>query len=223
MRLSNFWIPVIDTARAAIKQPEQQAAALASQLASMLDAAAARAQSKGFSDDDIQLSLFAVVAWIDELAMSWPWSGEADWRRTPLQRTYFSTTRAGAAFFEKLDALPDEATEVREVYALVLLAGFQGRYIHRPPAELHTYRRSLFERVAAERTLTPLAINQPLFPDANLRTQPPAPYMRGLVPSLVGLLVILVPICLLLCLYVLLDYRLAQTAAEWLSPLASHG
>ena len=220
MRLSNFWVPVMDAARSAIEQSNQDAVSLAAQLTSTLDAAALRAQSKGFSDDEVQLSLFAVIAWIDELAMSSAWAGEAAWRRAPLQRTYFSTTRAGAAFFEKLETLPDEATEVREVYALVLLAGFQGRYIHLPSDELKRYRRDLLERVAAERVMAPLASNHALFPDSSAHTQPPAPYMRGLVPPLVSLLVILMPICLLLGLYLFLDYRLAYMASQWLSPLA---
>ena len=220
MRLSNFWIPVIDSARVAMTQPTQDAASLSAQLTATLDATAARAQDAGFSPEDVQLVLFAVVAWIDELAMSREWPGAAAWRLAPLQRHYFSTTRAGVAFFEKLEALPDDATEVREVYGLVLLAGFHGRYTHRPAGERAEYRRALLERIAQERQMKPLGVEHPLFPQSGAGARRPSRHTRGMAPSLASLLLIVLPLCVLLGLYLFLDYRLANTAAQLVAPLA---
>ena len=219
MRLSNFWIPIIDSARVATTQADQDAASLSAQLKATLDATAARAQDAGFSPDDVQLALFAVVAWIDELAMSRQWPGADSWRLAPLQRHYFGTTRAGVVFFEKLESLPDEAVEVREVYALVLLAGFHGRYTHRPAGELAEYRRALLERVSQERQMDPLSAEQPLFPLSGADSRRPVRLHRGLAPSLASLLLIVLPLCVLLGLYLFLDYRLAHAAAQLIAPL----
>nr|WP_255592938.1 DotU family type IV/VI secretion system protein [Bordetella sp. BOR01] len=200
-------------------QSTLDAPSLSAQLKANLDAAVARAQDKGFSPDDVQLALFAVVAWIDEQAMSREWPGAAAWRLSPLQRHYFATTRAGVAFFEKLEALPDGAVDVREVYGLVLLAGFHGRYTHRAPGELTEYRRALLERIVQERQIAPLSAEQPLFPQSGTGARRPLRHTRGLAPSLASLLLIVLPLCVLLGLYLFLDYRLAQIAARMIAPL----
>jgi type VI secretion system protein ImpK len=206
----------MEQARAAISGPDANpdAAVVAAQLKASLDATVARAQSGGYTAAEVQASLFAVVAWIDELAMSREWAGGASWRLSPLQRHYFSTTRAGAEFFEKLEALPDDAIEVREVYGLVLLAGFSGRYTHRPPGELTEYRSALLERIAYERQMAPLDPDLPLFPQAGGRRPKMTQYRRGLAPSLVTFILVVLPLCLLLGLYLYLDYGVATEAAQ---------
>lgn len=219
MRLSNIWVSSMEQARAAINGPtaNQDAAAVAEQLKASLDAAVARAQSGGYTAAEVQASLFAVVAWIDELAMSREWAGGATWRLAPLQRHYFSTTRAGAEFFEKLEALPDQAIEVREVYGLALLAGFSGRYTHRPPGELAAYRSALLARIADERQMAPLDPDLPLFPQAGGRRARSPQYRRGLAPSLVTFILIVLPLCALLGLYLYLDYGVATNAAGFVA------
>jgi type VI secretion system protein ImpK len=206
----------MEQARAAINGPDANpdAAAVAEQLKASLDATVTRAQTGGYTAAETQAALFAVVAWIDELAMSREWTGGSSWRLAPLQRHYFSTTRAGAEFFEKLEALPDDAIEVREVYGLALLAGFSGRYAHRAPAELADYRSALLERIAHERQMAPLDPDLPLFPQAGGRRAKMLQYRRGLAPSLVTFILIVLPLCALLGLYLYLDYDVATEAAH---------
>ena len=220
MRLGNIWVSSMELARGAITAPDASAdaAAVAAQLKASLDAAANRAQAKGYSVSDSQLALFAVVAWIDELAMSHPWAGGPAWRLSPLQRHYFATTRAGTEFFEKLESLPEDSYEVREVYGLVLLAGFSGRYTHRPPGELAAYRAELLERIAAQRQMAPLESDAPLFPQAGARGPEVARYRRGLGPSMATFVLVMVPLCALLGLYLYLDYRVADAAAQVTAP-----
>jgi type VI secretion system protein ImpK len=221
MRLTHFWIPSMEAARSALAEPGQSAAALAGQIRILLDQAGARALEQGFAPAEIEAALFAVVAWIDELAMSRSWAGTASWRLAPLQRHYFSTTRAGSEFFERLDALPEESVEVREVYALVLLAGFNGRYTHRPAAELADYRLATLAQVAQERTMAPLAADQPLFPDAGLLADAPAHSKSSARPSWAMFLLIVIPLACLGVLYFFLDYRVDQLATQILAPLAA--
>ncbi|MGE8567467.1 MAG: DotU family type IV/VI secretion system protein [Achromobacter sp.] len=225
MRLSNIWIASMELARTAITgagtDATPDAEVVRGQLKASLDAAVERVQAHGFTAADAQASLFAVVAWIDELAMSRDWAASSSWRLAPLQRHYFSTTRAGVAFFEKLEALPDDAVEVREVYGLALLAGFSGRYTHRPPAELAEYRAALLARIAEERRMSPLDPSLPLFPQAGGRARKVAPYRRGIGPSLATFFLVVVPLCLLLGLYLYLDYRVAGEAAQVAVPTAT--
>src|SRR3546814_17193302 len=97
--------------------------------------------------------------------MSFDWPGSSAWRLSPLQRHSFATTRAGVGFFDRLKALPAEATDVRAVFALLLVSGFQGDFAHRPAGELKPLRGDFLKRVAHDSHMHPLGLEQPLFPE----------------------------------------------------------
>jgi type VI secretion system protein ImpK len=180
-----------------------------------LDVARSGARRAGFDDQQIETALFAVLAWIDEEAMTRDWAGASAWRRTPLQHEQFATNRAGALFFERLAALPLTAHAVREVYALVLLAGFTGRYAARPVAELDTLRAAQLDLLAAG--APPLAAGQPLFaPGAVLvATKAPRRVRAGLRRHrLAPILLFVVPVALLGGLYTAYALALARQAAR---------
>lgn len=220
MRLTQLWVPTMDAARAALADPAQTAATFAQKMKATLDSANAQSLEHGFSEEDTHAALFAVVAWVDELAMTQPWAGAAAWRMDPLQRQYFSTTRAGTEFFEKLEALPDTSTDVREVYALALLAGFNGRYTHRPPDELTEYRSNVLKQVAQERGMT--ATGELLFPQAGALAQAPVQRTRNIGPSYATFLLIFVPLICLAILYIFLDHHVGELATDLLTPLTAH-
>ena len=219
MRLTQFWMTSMETARTAVAEPGQTAPRLAGQVQADLDRACAGALDQGYTSADIQSALFAIVAWIDEIAMTQSWAGAGDWRLAPLQRHYFSTTRAGTEFFERLEALPDESTDVREVYSLALLAGFSGRYSHRPAGELAGYRQNILSRVAEERAMAPMLSSEPLFPDAGELARAPARRSRGSFPSFVTFLLIAIPVACLAVLYMVLDHQAGEVAAHLVAPL----
>src|SRR5690606_42132690 len=98
MRLASYWIPEMESAYGAIRQEGAAAADVVAQLKASLDACCASAIRQAHAHDDVQDALYAVVAWIDEMAMSFDWPGAATWRLSPLQRHYFATTRAGVGF-----------------------------------------------------------------------------------------------------------------------------
>lgn len=217
MRLASYWIPEMDSAHAAFRQAGTDGDGVAATIKASLDQAATRAARAGYTAEQVQAALYATVAWIDEVAMSMDWPGAARWRLSPLQRHYFATTQAGVGFFERLNALPEHETEVREVYALMLVAGFQGDFAHRPPTELQAYRCALLERVAQEGGMTPIGGNLPLFPAAQVPGAVATP-RRGHA-SMAAVLIVLVPVAILLMLYVYLDYQLADDVADLVSPL----
>lgn len=217
MRLANYWIPEMESAHAAFKQSDAAADVVVAQIKTSLEQTCVRATRDVHAPEQVQDTLYAVVAWIDELAMSFPWAGSGAWRLSPLQRHYFSTTRAGTGFFDRLRNLPEQATQVREVFALVLVTGFQGEFAHRPAIELQQFRSELLQRVATEANMAPLADGKPLFPEAySLGKQP---RMRRSGPSTAAVLTIVLPLLVLLVLYVYLNTQLLGEAADLIAPL----
>lgn len=219
MRLASYWIPRMESAYAAFRQSDAEVESIVVQLKALLDQASAQARRDGYPPEYVQDALYATVAWIDELAMSFEWSGSAVWRLSPLQRHYFSTTRAGVGFFERLQALPEQANEVREVFALMLVAGFQGDFAHRPAAELDQFRSELLERVAQEAGMAPLGGGQLLFPEAYALGKQVTISRRPVGPSTAVILMILLPLLVLLGLYVYLNTQLFYDTAELVKPL----
>lgn len=82
----------------------------------------------GISDIDYDTAKFAVIVWTDERIMQSSWEGKSLWRKNLLQKEYYKTTGGGVEFYNKLGALEPDQNEVREVYYLCLVSGFQGVY-----------------------------------------------------------------------------------------------
>ena len=82
------------------------------------------------SREDYDQARFAICAWVDESLLASAWQEKANWTREQLQRLYYQTTDAGEEFFDRLNRLGPQQSEVREVYYLCLAMGFAGRYHH---------------------------------------------------------------------------------------------
>ncbi|WP_228486453.1 DotU family type IV/VI secretion system protein [Paludibaculum fermentans] len=87
----------------------------------------------GYTEDDIRLGVFAVVAFLDESVLNLQNPVFSDWVRKPLQEELFGRHTAGEIFFEQLQHLmgrreTTELADLLEVYQLCLLLGFVGRY-----------------------------------------------------------------------------------------------
>jgi type VI secretion system protein ImpK len=81
----------------------------------------------------VNQAIFALVAFLDESALSSRNPVFADWARLPLQTELFHHHDAGEIFFQELNATlaRDDSTQTAdmlEVYYLCLLLGFKGRY-----------------------------------------------------------------------------------------------
>jgi type VI secretion system protein ImpK len=83
----------------------------------------------GLTPEDMQNVKYALVAFIDELMQSDPGPLRDFWVSHLLQLEFFSETRAGEGFFERLERLRSEKrAPVLRVYYLCLLFGFHGIY-----------------------------------------------------------------------------------------------
>jgi len=212
-RLADCWVGVFECTRAVFADPAASAATATARLINQLDMAASRARELGYVEAWVRESLFSVVAWVDETAMTTAWPGAAEWRRSPLQRHYFFTTRAGVEFFQRWQALPEEAGAVREVFGLALLAGFAGHYATRPASELDEFRRQCLQRIARDGQMATLQASGTLFSQPSFGVTAQRRRARRRVPALVLTLLFVIPLLGLAALYVGLDRPLAAAAA----------
>ncbi|MGE8186819.1 DotU family type IV/VI secretion system protein [Pseudomonas sp. NPDC086278] len=215
-RLADCWMPVFDAAKHGFADTTQTHASLSTALMGLVDGAVARARNFQFAEAEIREAQFAVVAWIDETAMSGQWAGAMQWRTALLQNHYFSTSRAGVEFFQRLEALPESAVGAREVYGLALLAGFQGRFATRPVGELSLYRQKCIERIALDNRMTGLDSTTPLFTQPTEIVPRAAKTIRRGLPGVALVMLIGIPLVILCVLYVTFDQSLSQQVNQLL-------
>lgn len=122
------------------KQVAADAEAFRAHLRTLVAAAQQEARQAGYPDDDVNLALFAVVAFADESVLNSQQPMFAGWSRRPLQEELFHTNRAGELFFDYAQhamqrppgGAPGQLADLLEVFALCLVLGFRGRYAHAP-------------------------------------------------------------------------------------------
>ena len=199
MRLSDSFVKPLAYTRLFLDAPDADEAEFRQRLEQQLSEARLTATDIGSERSEIESAMFAVVAWIDETIMCSEWEGADLWRRRPLQKSYFNTTKAGVEFFTRLEALRNEDDAVREVYFLCLSLGFKGRY------SADGGRFQLDEIKARElKTLlgreAALESDFVLFPEAYAEMTA-APKRRRWRPTRTGVLLAVVPISILIVLY----------------------
>jgi type VI secretion system protein ImpK len=131
------------------RQPVSDAVGFRQQVREALKGADQEARRRGYTAEDIQLAIFAVVAFLDETILNLRWTAFADWPRQPMQEELFGHHIAGEVFFQNLQTLlgrndSHEVADLLEVYQTCLLLGFAGRYSIGGRAEL----RAIIEATA---------------------------------------------------------------------------
>jgi type VI secretion system protein ImpK len=104
-----------------------------SQVRGALKSADQEARSLAYTEEDIRLGIFAVVAFLDETILNLQSPAFADWVRKPMQEELFGRHTAGEIFFDNIQRLMGrretaELADVLEVYQICLLLGFAGKY-----------------------------------------------------------------------------------------------
>lgn len=162
----------------------------------LLAGADQEARRAGYAPDDINLGLFAVVAFLDESVLN---SGQpmfAEWPRRPLQEELFGEHMAGERFFQYLDQLlrrpdSDDVADLLEVYELCLVLGYRGRYSVGDPGDLFRLTTQIGQKIARVRGVTRLSPHWA--PPAN-ESVPRArdPWLRPLALATIGTAVLAV-------------------------------
>ncbi|MDO5610769.1 MAG: DotU family type IV/VI secretion system protein [Pseudomonadota bacterium] len=131
-RLLHHFLPLFSFGLSLDAQVEGQRASepgatVTTRASELIARARAAALADGKRPEQVDDSIFAIVAWIDEIMARNPaWLTGS----VPLQVSLFTTNNAGNEFFAHLSALKQEQDEVREVYYHALLAGFLGQYYY---------------------------------------------------------------------------------------------
>ena len=100
-------------------------------VAGMLQDFEKRAERYRFNHKIVQVSKFALAAFVDETVLTNNFPLKNEWEKNPLQLEYFGEQLAGNKFFEKLDAMLKQievTQDAVEVYYFCMLLGFKGRY-----------------------------------------------------------------------------------------------
>lgn len=143
------------------RQRVSDSGAFRQQIRHALATAAQQARNPGgYSAEDIKVSTFAVVGFLDESILNSQNTIFGDWPRKPLQEELFGTHMAGEVFFQNLEKLlvredSKDLADVLEVHYLCLLLGFRGRYSAGNTGDLRTLMKATGEkigRIRGERT-----------------------------------------------------------------------
>ena len=82
--------------------------------------------------DNLQLTKYALAAFLDEMILLSNWPLKNTWASNPLQLEMFNDLAAGEEFYNKLETLrhggDPRKIDVLEVYYLCLALGFKGKY-----------------------------------------------------------------------------------------------
>jgi type VI secretion system protein ImpK len=100
-------------------------------VASMLEDFEKRAERYRFNHKIVQVSKFALAAFVDETVLMNNFPMRDQWEKYALHLEYFGEQLAGNKFFEKLQAMLGQIEVTKdavEVYYVCMLLGFKGRY-----------------------------------------------------------------------------------------------
>jgi type VI secretion system protein ImpK len=139
-----------------------------------LKAAVREARRHGYTNDEIQFGMLAVVGFLDESILNADIPALAEWPRETLSHELFGHHLAGEIFFDNLDRLlglqdSPGLAEVLDVYRLCLLLGFRGKFGPVRTAEIKALTDAAAERIRRIR-----GSDCPLFP-ADKAVSPAAP------------------------------------------------
>ena len=144
------------------------------------------AAGRGYTNEDVKLAAFAVVAFLDESVLTSRNPVFSTWSRMPLQEELFREHLAGETFFQYVQDMLSrrdsvETVDVLEVYYLCMLLGYRGRYGSSGGGELRAIMESIKGKMNRVR-----GANLPLSPAWALPGDPPLrkrrdPWVRRLV------------------------------------------
>lgn len=107
--------------------------AFRAQIQNALKLAEQDALRRGYTQEDVRVAVFAVVAFLDESILNAQNPMFADWPRKPLQLELFGVQIAGEIFFRNVERLlarqdSEPLADLLELHQLCLVLGFRGKY-----------------------------------------------------------------------------------------------
>jgi type VI secretion system protein ImpK len=153
----------------------------------------------GCIEEDIKATKYALLALIDETLLNSQWVFKDQWADKPLQLEYFGEHMAGERFFDLLNRVREKGSrkiDLLEVFCIVLLLGFQGKYKLSGGDALDKLTRELISEVTRYRGGVPLLSPNARIPDEPVRrrskTIPRWAWISGLSAVALVLIVFLI-------------------------------
>jgi type VI secretion system protein ImpK len=124
------------------------------------------ARNQGYSGDDTQMTVLAVVGFLDESVLNSQNPAFADWARRPLQEELFGGHLAGETFFLNVRNLLGRqdsqlTADVLELHAQCLLLGYRGRYALGDRGELQALLKAMRDKIQRARLDSSSWLRQP--------------------------------------------------------------
>jgi type VI secretion system protein ImpK len=145
------------------RQVPNDAHAFRAQMKTLLAQADQDSRRMGYPPEFVKISVYSVIAYLDETVLGTPGPLSAAWVGRPLQEEVFGDTVAGETFFRYVEELltrQDSAyvADVLEVALLCLLLGFRGRYATSDGNEIRSLSAAVAEKIRRIRGgLSPLS------------------------------------------------------------------
>jgi len=114
----------------------------------------------GSSEEDVKAVVYGLCALIDETILNSRWAFKDQWAERPLQLQYFGDQLAGERFFDLLERVRQKGqrkAELLEVFALILILGFQGKYKLAGREDLTRLTRKVAEEASGYRGVSGLS------------------------------------------------------------------
>ena len=177
--LVTFAGPVFDLilrVKAGIVVPSNE---LRPKIAGMLEDFEKRAERYRFNHKIVQVSKFALAAFVDETVLTNNFPLKNEWEKNPLQLEYFGEQLAGNKFFDKLEAMlnqMEQTADAVEIYYFCMLLGFKGRYAVYDQEKLLATMQTTANALVKVGKIKPVELS----PHWLANDQPPPPEKRGL-------------------------------------------
>ena len=141
------------------RQHVSNAETFRSQMQNALKLAEQDALRRGYTQEDVRVAVFAVVAFLDESILNAQNPIFADWPRKPLQLELFGVQIAGEIFFRNVERLlarqdSEPLADLLEVHQLCMLLGFRGKYGASGTGEIHNILQQIEEKIRRIRTIS---------------------------------------------------------------------
>lgn len=168
------------------RQAVQDAESFRHQIREALKSADHEARRRGYTGEDIQFAIFAVVAFLDESILNLRNPVFADWPRRPMQEELFGHHVAGEIFFQHLNKLlardeSQETADLLEVYQLCMLLGFAGKHSLSGRGELKAAMDASGEKIRRIRQLSSELSPQWTVPHDAVKASSADPWVRRLI------------------------------------------
>ncbi|MFN3322438.1 MAG: type IVB secretion system protein IcmH/DotU [Bryobacteraceae bacterium] len=203
------------------RQQVSDAESFRHQVREALKMADIEARKRGYTAEDIQLAIFAVVACLDESILNMRSPVFADWPRRPLQEELFGHHIAGEIFFQHLQKIlgrndSHETADLLEVYYLCMLLGFAGRYSIGARAELQAIIQAVGTKIRRIRGHWPELSPAWALPPEQVSVSQSDPMVRKF---LIGAIV-----CFVLALVLFVTYKISlRSGVSTLQSIAMQG